>query len=87
MKKLSQEDDLTLLNQLSKSSVGIPSYMEILFFSFMIILYYSGYARWFFWVLIIGMIIAGIDYMVSYSHHKTKEMIIKDELRRRGIIL
>jgi len=80
-KKLSQEDDLTLFRAYENFG-GCPSIREICFFSFMIILYYSGYTRWFFWTLLILCIISFIfklfDGLPLYSN------ILKKELKRRG---
>jgi len=80
-KKLSEEDDLTLFREY-ESFGSCPSIRAVCFFIFMIVLYYSGYARWFFWTLLIFCIISFIfrlfDGLPSYPHLLTKE------LKKRG---
>ena len=80
-KKLSQEDDLTLFRAYENFG-SCPSIREICFFIFMIVLYYSGYVRWFFWTLLIFYIMCFIfkvfDGLPSYPH------LLGKELKRRG---
>jgi len=80
-KKLSQEDDLTLWDKYYRFS-SFLSYREMAFFIFMAVLYYSGYARWLFWflliIVIIGLIRFCFDGLPLYSY------ILKEELKRRG---
>ncbi len=81
MKKLKDEDDLTLINLIQSYSI-MPIPREILFFIFMIILYYSGYARWLFWVIIAMFIFMSFSYMRDKNR---KDAIIERELEKRGI--
>ena len=80
--KLEQESDLTIWKEYNRFNTVIASWQELLFYTFMIVLYYSGYARWFFWVFLSMWIIITIAFMTdkipSYSS------IIRKELKRRG---
>ena len=84
MKRLIQEDDLTLLKIIEYNN--IPSYKEIIFFVFMIVLYNSGYARWLFWTLIGIFVFLSINYLVEARNDKTMRAIVRKELERSRII-
>ena len=83
-KKLSQEDDITLFREYENFG-SCPSIREICFFIFMIVLYYSGYVRWLFWVLLIIFLINllrfCLDGLPLYS------LLLRKELKRRGFKL
>jgi len=80
-KKLSEEDDLTLFREY-ECLQGFISYKSMIFYIFLLVLYYSGYARWFFWTLLILYLLCFIAYLFdgvpSYLN------ILKKELKRRG---
>ncbi len=81
-KKLSEEDDITIWEKYNRSISSVPGYREMTFFVFMIVLYYSQYARWLFWALLILFIIGALLYIVDEV--KTYQMVLKKELIKRG---
>ena len=80
-KRISEESDVTLFNEYSRQNPVFPSYKELIFFTFMAILYYSNYARWAFWgiliIFIIGFLFHIFDNTVPYFK------VLKEELKRR----
>ena len=84
MKTLKQEDDLVLVGEWQGNL--IPTYREMLFFIFMIVLYNSGYARGVFWSIITVVGILSIQYIIRSYRHQTKFKLIEDELKRREVI-
>ncbi|MHA1225321.1 MAG: hypothetical protein ACTSPV_01095 [Candidatus Hodarchaeales archaeon] len=83
-KSLKQEDDLIIWREYEKVGDVSVNFNEIIFWTFMIVLYYSGYARWFFWFILIFYIfyilIRIFDGLPSY------ERVLKKELKRRGYL-
>jgi len=80
-KKLSEEDDITLFREYDNFG-SCPSIRSICFYIFMIVLYYSGYARWFFWTLLIICILCLIAYL--FDGIPSYLRLLKKELKRRG---
>ena len=60
-----------------------PSFKEIIFWAFMIALYYTGYARWFFWLIFIIHVLAIISFLIE-KRATPFENILKTELTERG---
>ena len=79
MKTIKQEDGLILLKEYDRIMNCLPSYKEMIFTIFMIVLYYSGYCRWLFWIFI-GLMIA--EFFISLDEISTSK-IIKKEIKRR----
>uniref|UniRef100_A0A6M3LTQ5 Uncharacterized protein n=2 Tax=viral metagenome TaxID=1070528 RepID=A0A6M3LTQ5_9ZZZZ len=79
-KKLSEESDLTILNEYDKITL-IPSIKEIIFFVFMIFLWRSE-NYWFFWILV-GLALFVTIYIL-FDGIVPKRTLIKEELKRRG---
>jgi len=79
-KSLQEESDLTLFS-LQDSCMNI-SISELLFIVFMIVLYYSNYARGLFWFIAIVYILRGIQYL--FDGLPTKHSQVRKELKNRG---
>ena len=83
MKKLSQEDDLTIIKEYAKVGSGSGlDLMDIITFTFLIVLYYSGYARWFFWFLIVTLTLYLL--IIAFDGVNTRHKILQEEMKRRG---
>ena len=81
-KGISEESDLVLFNEYGKQHTLCPSYRELVFIAFMIVLYYSNYVRWVFWTLAVLFVIGSIFYIFDSIHPYSR--ILKKELKRRG---
>ena len=81
-KTLSQEDDITILKEYSRQTPIFPSFRELAFIVGMIFLYYTGYARWFFWALGGLVLLILLIYIVNGIPGYTT--LLNDELKRRG---
>lgn len=83
-KKLNEESDLTLLKEYNQSWIITPSINEIVFYTFMVALYYLGYARWLFWTILVLM----TGNLIAYFFDKviTLRKLIGDELKYRGYV-
>lgn len=83
MKRLKDESDLTLINEME--FYLSPSYRDMLFIFLLIILYYSNHARTVFWILIILTIIYFVGYFAITRENEIRLILIRNELIRRGV--
>ncbi len=81
-KNLSEESDLTILKEWESQQALIPSVQAVVFYTFMIFLYYSELARWFYWTMVVLLLLGAILYSINkiVPYRKT----IYDELKSRG---
>ena len=82
-KKLSEESDITLWREYQRQRLVCPSTGEIIFIILMIVFYYSGYARWFFWFMFVTISLWVI--LKSFNGLPTYYAVLERELRRRGL--
>jgi len=84
-KKINEESDLTLLTEYNKYTGIKFSIGSTLWMTFMLVLFYTGYARWLFWVLIsLVSIVILID---SFDKVLPVKAVIRKELIERGYTL
>ncbi len=83
-RRLNQESDLTIWKEYNSSNKIYPTYGELLFWTWMIILYYLGYARTFFWfILVIFSLVVMIQIKEGWKV-KIYSRILRDILLSRG---
>ena len=85
IKNISEESDLTLLKEYTKHTSVNVSIGGVMYLTFMIALFYIGYARWLFWVLIS---LQGIVVLInSFDKVLPVKAVIRKELIERGYTL